>query len=604
MARTRLHRNLCSLTAAVFLLCAVAGGLAASPIRYTVWIKDTASHRVHVSVNLPPGAEERDLQLPVWNATYQIRDFSQYINWIHAFSPAGAPLPLHAVNKSLWRISNAADGAVIHYEFYADDPGPFGAELNPQHAFFNLAELLIYPVDARSSPVAVKFIDLPPGWNIAVALPPAGAQEFTAENYDRLVDAPAEIGPFKEAGFDQDGGHYRVVVDADPSDYDMNRIVSVLRPMVAAETWWMNDRPFQTYLFIYHFPRHPTGGGMEHANSTAINLSANTLAQRPELFNQVTAHEFFHLWNVKRIRPQSMEPVDYTRENYTRALWFSEGVTSTVCNYALLRANLQNEQAFLKEFADQIQELETRSAHLTQSAEQSSLDAWLERYTYYNLPERSISYYNKGELLGFALDLAVRDASEGKASLRDLFWWLNQHYAKEGRFFPDSEGVQIAAEAITHKDFRGFFAKYVQGVDEIPWNTFLASSGLQLMQREAEFGDPEFTAIPNASRSMQVNWVSESGQAFRAGARTGDVVLTLNGREVRSRLPRELNDMAPNQEIHLRVRSENGSERDLSWRLAAAKRTVYEIIDVANVTAAQKARRAAWLAGESQAGEP
>ena len=150
---------------------------------------------------------------------------------------------------------------------------------------------------------------------------------------------------------------------------------------------------------------------MEHAYSTAIDISANRLAENPQSLGDLTAHEFFHLWNVKRIRPQSLEPVDYTKENYTRALWFSEGVTTTAGNIIRARAGLLDDARNLKGLADEIAELQRRPAHLTQSVEESSLDAWLEKYDYYRLPARSISYYNKGYLLGVLLDLQVREAS-------------------------------------------------------------------------------------------------------------------------------------------------------------------------------------------------
>src|SRR5262249_31927234 len=158
-------------------------------------------------------------------------------------------------------------------------------------------------------------------------------------------------------------------------------------------------------------PRGPAGGGMEHAYSTAIDLRADSIRASSAELTGVTSHEFFHLWNVKRIRPQTLEPVDYTKENFTRALWFSEGVTSTAEGIIQLRAGLPDEPGYLNRPSAEIPELESRPAHLTQSAEESSLDAWLEGNQYYRRPERSISYYNKGELLGITLDLAMRDAS-------------------------------------------------------------------------------------------------------------------------------------------------------------------------------------------------
>ena len=306
-----------------------------------------------------------------------------------------------------------------------------------------------------------------------------------------------------------------LIVDAESADYDMGKIDGMLHKIVAAATSWMDDRPFDNYMFLYHFPqrtgRRRHGTLVLHRHCRECRCSA----QAPEVLESVTAHEFFHLWNVKRIRPRTLEPVDYTRENYTRALWFSEGCTSTAADIIELRAGLLDERHFERQLASGIAELERRPAHLTQSAEESSLDAWLEGDAYYRRPERSISYYNKGELLGVALDLAVRDASHGRASLREVFQWMNRNYAKKDRFFPDSDGVREAAEAVTHADLGWFFAKYVAGTDEIPWDDFFRSVGLRLIEGKNTIADAGFVASRNFDGPMIV--VGNCGQ--RGGAR-------------------------------------------------------------------------------------
>ncbi len=382
---------------------------AASDISYTVSLASPEQHLIDVQVMLPPGSSEHELQMPVWNALYQVRNFSQYINWIRAKDRAGKPLAIGELNDSRWRVQGTSDGCIVEYQIFVDSPGPFGAQFNSHHAFLNLAQILIYPVDGRNSATTVHFSHVPGDWHIATPMKFADGA-YIAENYDRMVDSPVEIGNFQESDFDEAGGHFRVIFDADPADYDGSKIVAALHQIVAAATSWMNDRPFDTYTFFYHFPHGPAGGGMEHSYSTAIELNADTIKQNLDALTSVTAHEFFHLWNVKRIRPQALEPVDYTKENFTRALWFSEGVTSTAEETIRLRAGLIDEKQFLIELGEQITELERRPAHLTQSAEESSLDAWLEGFGYYRRPERSISYYNKGELLGMMLDLAVRDS--------------------------------------------------------------------------------------------------------------------------------------------------------------------------------------------------
>ncbi len=570
----------------------------ATPVRYTISLFDLDRHLLHVHVEIPPGQAEHDLQLPVWNATYQVRDFAQYVNWLRARTPGGRALDMRLLDKSRWHISGAKGGAFVDYEIYADSAGPFGAQVNPHHAFLNLAEVLIYPVDDRSHKDVVSF-EIPKEWHIATPLP---GPTFEAENYDRLVDSPVEMGDFKEADFDEAGGHFRVIVDADPADYDMQNIVGQLHKIVAAETSWMNDRPFDNYMFLYHFPRGPAGGGMEHAYSTAIELNAGMLKDLPDGLAVVTAHEFFHLWNVKRIRPQTLQPVDYTKENYTRALWFSEGVTSTVEGIAELRAGLIDEKLYLHRLGEQITELEGRPAHLTQSAEESSLDAWLEGDNYYRRPERSISYYNKGELLGIMLDLAVRQATSGQASLREVLQWMNDNYAKKGRYFDDSKGVREAAEAVSHADLSEFFAKYVAGTEEIPWDDFLRSVGLRVETASSTLADTGFFASRNFEGPITVGALTPNSEAARAGLQVGDVILEVQGKSAEESR-RELARLVPGDTINVKVRGRRGGERDLKWRVGSKQEISYGVKDLDQVTAAQRARREAWLKGEAEAAD-
>jgi predicted metalloprotease with PDZ domain len=312
----------------------------------------------------------------------------------------------------------------------------------------------------------------------------------------------------------------------------------------------------------------------------------------------VTAHEFFHLWNVKRIRPQSLEPIDYARENYTRALWFSEGVTSTVEDIILLRAGLLDEPHYRLRLENQMAELEHRPAHKTQSAEESSLDAWLEKYPYYRLPDRSISYYNKGELLGVALDLALRQASRGKACMRELFQWMNQNFARPGRAFPDSAGVRLAAETVTQSDFSSFFQKYVAGVQDIPWDDFFRTVGLRAVQRSTSVGDVGFVAARNFDAPPTVIRLRPGGDAERAGLAIGDTLLEINGNLATLNFEAKLAGLRPGELIHVKLRNQRG-EREIRWKVAAREEVVFAFEDVDNITTQQKANRAAWLRGES-----
>jgi predicted metalloprotease with PDZ domain len=302
---------------------------------------------------------------------------------------------------------------------------------------------------------------------------------------------------------------------------------------------------------------------------------------------------------VKRIKPQSLEPVDYTKENYSRALWFSEGVTSTAALYFRSRAGLMDEAACLESIAGQIGELEQRPAHREQSVEESSLDAWLEKYDDYDRPERSISYYNKGFLLGVLLDLRMREASGDTASLRDLFQWMNEHYAKQGRFFPDSEGVRAAAEAVSHSDLKMFFEKYVSGTEEIPWDAFFKVVGLHLVSRTRSIADPGFVVAQRFNVSPAVISVNTDSGAAVAGLEAGDSILKINEHLPDSNFAAQLSSLKAGETIHLKVRNRLG-ERNLQWVLGSREETAYELRDIDGITPQDRVRRTAWLKGDAE----
>ena len=280
-------------------------------------------------------------------------------------------------------------------------------------------------------------------------------------------------------------------------------------------------------------------------------------------------------------------------------MWFSEGCTSTAEDIIELRAGLLDEKQYLDHLADEITELERRPAHLTQSAEESSLDAWLEGFPYYRRPDRSISYYNKGELLGVMLDLDLREASHGRASLRELFQWMNLNFARQGRFFDDSNGVLQSAQAVSHGDLAGFFSRYVVGTQEIPWNDFLRTVGLRVEEETSTLADTGFSASRNFDGPLSVASVAAGSEADRAGLQVDDTILEVQGKPA-GQSQDDLSQLAPGEMLVLKIRTRRGIEREIKWKVGSRTQVSYEIVNLENVTAVQRARRAAWLKGEAQ----
>jgi predicted metalloprotease with PDZ domain len=450
----------------------------------------------------------------------------------------------------------------------------------------------MYIPDRRGEDTTVAFEDVPAGWRAAAQLPAGSTpNSFSASSYDTLVDAPVEIGRFEEFGFDEGGAHFRVVVDA--REWRRDRLEDSLRQITSYELKLMGT-PFREYTFFFHVGPYleSGGGGMEHANCTAIGAASVESAVT------IAAHEFFHAWNVKRIRPQTLEPVDFTKEQYTRALWFAEGVTSTYAAYTLERSGIWPKERFYADLASQISELDSRPARLWQSVEESSLDAWLEKYDDYGRPDRSISYYNKGQIVGEILDLAIRDATDNHKSLDDVMRRMNDEYAKKGKYYDDSNGIRAVAEEVAGTSFEDFFQRYVAGTDEIPYDKFLGSAGLELKSETVKMADLGFWTAGGRSPSsaVTVSQVVPGSSAEAAGLLSGDVLLQLNGEAVPRYLAGRMRVHSPGEIIKLRVKRDT-KEMDLSFALGSNDVNNYSISEVSHATDKQKRIREGWLRG-------
>jgi predicted metalloprotease with PDZ domain len=589
--------------AIVLLFCARP---ASATIGYHISLKNPEQHVFHVSMEIPAAAADQEIvvALPAWNALYQVRDFSYRVREVRArnsAAAAAAPLPVRMLDKQTWRISLAgasggaeAHAATLDYSIEWDDPGPFNSQLNPHHAFLNFAEVLMYVPSRRAEDTQVQFDDVPLGWRIAVELAAGAApNSFVAANYNKLVDAPTEAGKFAEFGFDQAGAHFRVIVDG--KEWHRERLESILRDITKYEVHLMGGAPFSQYTFFFHFGPYPEvgGGGMEHSNCTAISTSSGDAAA------SVTAHEFFHAWNVKRIRPQTLEPVDYTKEMYTRALWFAEGVTSAYGDYTLERSGLWSKDQFYANLAGEIGELDSRPAHRWQSVEEASLNAWLEGYDEYRLPERSISYYNKGEIVGDMLDLAIRDATDNHKSLDDVLRRMYDVYAQQGRFYDDSQGVEAIAEEVAGAKFDDFFRRYVAGTDEIPYDKFFNAAGLELkVEKRAAPALGFWTTNRSPDAQTRVSQVVPGSAAETAGLQAGDALVTLNGQPMPRYLPMWLRQHEPGETVTLRVQRDN-QELDLKFELGSIDLNKFTLLEMPDATEKQKRVREGWLKGKT-----
>jgi predicted metalloprotease with PDZ domain len=586
----------CVFFAFLLALAGAATGIAQSlPVRYILDLREPSSHLVRVTMIVPEAKAGTRLQFPAWSNLYQIRDFVRDVQQVEALCNS-KHAPLSRLDIDTWQSTAPCSNLELHYAVYADQDNVFSSVLNSQRAFLNFALLLFYLPQDPARAVHVKFL-LPEGWKLATVLDDGKMPgEYDAATYDRLADSPAEAGQFQEYDYVQKGATFRVIVDGKPNLYSPGRLLTTLKKIAAAETTLMQDVPFRRYTFFYYFPEWGAGGGMEHRDGTAISIPADEMREGLYSLEATTAHEFFHLWNVKRIRPKGLEPIDYIHGNDTSDLWFSEGVTSTYAELVLLRTGLIHQRAFYDHLASQIAELETRPARHFQSVEESGREAWLEKYPDYFRPGRSISYYNKGELLGYLLDLAIRHASGNRDSLDDLMRRLNQDFAKRGRFFDDSDLEKIATELAPGFDCKAFFRAYVDGTRDLDYDICLGYAGLRLRTKQAKVADWGFRALKSFIGPVVVDSVEPGSGAQEAGLEPGDVLLKMNGAELTWLPGQDARDMHPGQRVRLTVRRA-GRTSDIEFRLGSRLTTIYRIEENEHPTQEQRRVREGWLKG-------
>jgi len=569
----------------------IASAVLATPaaratIQYTVSIAHPEQHLFHVTMQIPDVSREVVVQMPAWNALYTIRDFSAHVREVQAFV-GSEKTPIEKLGKLAWRVSGTGT-ITIRYDTYWDEPGPFAAQVNSEHAFVNPAMVLMYSPDRRYEDVQLGMYDVPLEWQAEGAsrhaIESVGSGRgfiFTAENYDALVDAPIEAARFDE--FEVSGLAPRISVVVHGDKWKKKDLEDALRRICSYEVKLMGGAPYEHYTFILHLGKAAAGacGGMEHANSTAIYVRSE------EDLPNVAAHEFFHLWNVKRIRPATLEPVDYANEQYTRALWFAEGVTSTYAAYTLVRTQLWSKEQFYFDLGAQISELESRPANRWQSAEQSSLDAWLEKYPIYNRPQHSVSYYAKGQVLGVLLDILIRDRTNDEKSLDDVLRAMNVEFAQQHRMYRDSLDVRLTTEKVAGVSFEDFFQKYVANAEPLPYQTVLPLAGLELRSAEHKRPVLGFYAERDSNGSLVVREIDPDGPAA-AGLHVGDAIVSWNGGDPPRNPERWVNPQKLGSTLRLTVRRE---EQDVSveFRLGEATETFYRIAEDSH--ASEKAKR-------------
>jgi predicted metalloprotease with PDZ domain len=570
------------------------------------------THLYEITMLIAPFASpvgQFDLVLPVWTpGSYLVREFSRHIRDVAAEGPSGAPLRVLKVEKNRWRVGLRDDPVVgpfaVRYRVFAHELTVRTSHLDSSHGYGNGASLFFYVEGRKGDSQRLRF-ELPPGWKVAIALPRVRGA-FAAADYDALIDAPFECGTHRTFPFRVLGVPHTLAIWGEGNE-DPSRLVRDLKALVTEAAELFGDLPYDRYLFLVHLAAG-AGGGLEHRASQSVGMEPFSF--RPESSYRenlrLFAHELFHAWNVKRIRPGPLGPFDYTKEVYTRDLWALEGITSYYEGLLPVRAGLVDPKHLFAEMGKRLKAHRDTPGARVQSAEEASFDAWIRHYRPdENSPNVAESYYRRGSLVGWALDLTIRQATRGRRSLDDVMRRLWRRYGAVDRPYPTGEIERIASEA-AGRNLAVFFDRFVRSVETPPFERLLGAIGLSLRKEPEKDADDEKPARPLRSGDFGWKTKEERGRpvvvevyagraAHGAGINAGDEIVALAGvRADEEELKRIERDAPPGTRVDVTVFRR---KRLLTIPVVLGVRSLftYEIVPDERAGPAAKRLRRGWL---------
>lgn len=531
-----------------------------------------------------------DLTLPAWlPGAYKIFDNARNLRGFEAINAEGAPLAWERVTWQTWRVHHLGQPFTVRYQVFQNKPEIHQGQLTAHGAFLNPGTLGLYVQGHQEDwPISLE-LKLPPDWRVVTALEDLGQDRFRSEHYESFIDCPLMAGEPRVATFEQEGVAYEVAYQG-ASDWDPSRMVPLLRRVVGAASQLWGKPPLERYIFMYLETDADFLNGLEHATSTIITGPVADPVRLDGLLT-ISTHEFFHLWNVKRLRPVGFGPFDYTKEAHTTALWVAEGLTEYYTDLLLARAGLHPEDSYLAGIASYIEQLEAMPGRHNMSVEEASWTTWHFGDDRWN---GALNYYVKGYLIGVALDLTLRQRSEGQVSLDDVMRDMWSRFGVEGINYT-SEDMQAACERVLGQPMTHFWNTHLKGRTDFDWNEILAPVGLELVELD-ERAVLQITPRP-AEGGIRLDNVLAGGAAQEAGLQIGDVLVALGGRRATMELLGELglrHDPGEAVEVHYFRR-----DRLNTVHVPLGRQVVRTIQPSERTTQAQKALRKAWLRGGS-----
>jgi predicted metalloprotease with PDZ domain len=574
------------------------------PIRYMLRFPAPETHYVEVEADVPTGGAARiELMMAVWTpGSYLVREYSRQVEDVRAAAPDGRSLATAKTAKNRWQVeTGGASHVLVRYRVYGREMTVRNDWIESRFAMLVGAATFMTLAEPGPRPHEVR-LELPPGWNTTMtglADLPGGPHQYRAADFDSLVDSPIVAGNPAVYEFEVGGKKHYLVDTPDSPVFDGARAVRDLQRIVEVHTRMWGQLPYDKYLFLNMITE--SGGGLEHKNSVLMMTTrwATRTRQRYLDWLGTASHEFFHVWNVKRLRPQALGPFDYEHENYTRSLWVAEGLTSYYGDLGLARAGLTTRDEYLETLGTTIQNLQTTPGRLVRSVEEASFDAWIKEYRPdENTGNTSISYYTKGEVIGFLLDAKIRKATGGARSLDDVMRLAYERYSGARGYSP-AEFREVARD-VAGVDLSAWFARALDTTEELDYTEALDWLGLRfrpVTDGDAQSAERGWLGVRtrNEQGRLVVVVTPRGTPGYDAGINVDDEIIALDDyRATPADWDRMMEYYHPGDRVAVLV-SRRGELMRVGVTLGRKPANPWHLEVAPEATAAQQANLASWL---------
>jgi predicted metalloprotease with PDZ domain len=513
----------------IFVLLWVSTGKSQN-LNYSISFDTELYKQYHVKITVTENTKNRLVfSIPIWMpGSYLVKNYGENILNVKAQNGQDSSLQIIKLSKNDWEvITKESERIEFSYSVTPKGHDFLGTHIDSAGALVQGASTWMYVRGFENAPANV-LVQKPVEWDISFALEnPENDNRYYAANYHQLADSPIMLGTLRDTTFSLANKQYHMYFRG-KADFDLNKFTNIVQRIVKYQTSLMEDIPYNRYVFQYSImPDYKGGGGLEHANSTSIGLSSTSFMNDVRSAANITAHEFFHLWNVKRLTNDQLVSLRYDRESRTTSLWWLEGVTSYYAALTLVRTGIWSTDEFLDHFVNQIRILQQNPSRLKTSVAQASWDIWENGYY-----SSHISYYNKGQLVGFLLDVMIRQVTANNKSLDDVLRFLYNSYALQNKGFKDGE-IQNVVEKITDKDFSAFFDRYVTGLLELPYKEILKLAGFDVALNYKD--QPSIGRIRFLGKNNRIYSIDTNSTASKTGLRKNDEIISLNSNSFSNR---------------------------------------------------------------------